>query len=386
MFINNMSGILLLLSVALAFSDAEEHAVNGKTGKQLFSLIGAPPGQSGTSDSSSNQTKAGTKDPSLPANELLEQGKKSADPKLALPPGMWPKHPDPLSPHPRLGTHSKSKKGSRDERLPIEHNNEKLRNDGHPNKVVPATGVGASNRTQTQKAPPESPMQSNNPPSSDSELNHNSRSRTQQTSSNTHRESGNGRMDPEENRPGKSGLNNSRSFIQYNRRSSSLLYHFDIHKKESDFSHDAVCLSECRKDKDEIEHFCYSEFAVNGIVHDIDIIRRGIRLVTLLVSNDGFYKMSRLFITPDTFFFKVNILVLDTYKCTKPCPDLKLGSRYIVMGHIYHRRRHLPSSLLTLLGGKLKPGDGVLRSNSYVKRYNKRRHQKAQEAMRSRCR
>lgn len=198
---------------------------------ELFSLIGAPPGQSGTSDSSSNQTKAGTKDPSLPANELLEQGKKSADPKLALPPGMWPKHPDPLSPHPRLGTHSKSKKGSRDERLPIEHNNEKLRNDGHPNKVVPATGVGASNRTQ--KAPPESPMQSNNPPSSDSELNHNSRSRTrsQQTSSNTHRESGNGRMDPEENRPGKSGLNNSRSFIQYNRRSSSLLYHFDIHKK-----------------------------------------------------------------------------------------------------------------------------------------------------------
>lgn len=200
---------------------------------ELFSLIGVPPGQSGTSDSSSNQTKTGAKDPSLPANELLEQGKKSADPKLALPPGMWPKHPDPLSPHPRPGTHSKSKKGSRDERLPIEHNIEKLRSDGHPNKVIPATGVGASNRTQTQKAPPEIPMQSNNPPSSESELNHNSRSRTrsQQTSSNTHRESGNGRMDPEENRPGKSGLNNSRPFSQYNRRSSSLLYHFDIHKK-----------------------------------------------------------------------------------------------------------------------------------------------------------
>lgn len=65
--------------------------------------------------------------------------------------------------------------------------------------------------------------------------------------------------------------------------------------------------------------------AINGIVHDIDIIRRGIRLVTLLVSNDGFYKMSRLFIIPDTFFFKVNVLVLDTYKCTKPCPDFKLG-------------------------------------------------------------
>ncbi|GAA6069451.1 UPF0450 protein C17orf58 homolog, partial [Tachysurus ichikawai] len=61
-------------------------------------------------------------------------------------------------------------------------------------------------------------------------------------------------------------------------------------------------------------------------------------------------------------------------------------SRYIIMGHIYHRKRHLSSSLLALLGGKLKPGDGVLRSNSYVKRYNKRRHQKAQEAVRSRCR
>lgn len=205
---------------------------------ELFSLIGAPPVQSATSDSSSNQTKTGAKDPSLPANELLEQGKKSADPKLALIPAMWPKHTDPLSPHPQPGTHSKSKKGSRDERLPIDHNNEKLRNDGHPNKVVPAAGVGPSNRTQIQKATPESPVQSNNPPSSESELNHNSRSRirSQQPPSSTHRESGNGRMDPEENRPGKSGLNYSRPFSQYNRRSSSLLYHFDIHKKgESSF-------------------------------------------------------------------------------------------------------------------------------------------------------
>lgn len=62
------------------------------------------------------------------------------------------------------------------------------------------------------------------------------------------------------------------------------------------------------------------------------------------------------------------------------------GTRYVIMGQIYHRRRHLPSELLNLLGGKLKPGDGILRSNSYVKRYNKRRHQKALEATRSRCR
>lgn len=200
---------------------------------ELFSLIGDPPVQSGTSDSSSNQTKTGVKDPSLPANELLEQGKKSTDPKLALPPGMWPKHTDPLSPHPRPGTHSKTKKGSREDRLPVDHNNEKLRNDRHSNKVIPATGVGPLNRTQGQKASPEIPVQSNNPSSSDSDMNHNSRSRmrSQQTSSNTQRENGNSRMDPEENRPGKSGLNYSRPFSQYNRRSSSLLYHFDIHKK-----------------------------------------------------------------------------------------------------------------------------------------------------------
>ncbi|XP_062854193.1 UPF0450 protein C17orf58 homolog [Trichomycterus rosablanca] len=364
-----MLGILLLFSVTLIFSDAEEHAVN-----ELYSLIGSP--QSGMSDSTNNQTR--NKDP-LPTNELVNQDKKSADPKfLPLPAGLWPKHTDPLASNPRPG---KGKKGSRDERLPVEHNDEKIRN-----KVIPAIGTGVVNHTQPHKSTPE--VQSNNPPTSLSDIYQNSRSRNRQqvSSSNSHRESGNGRMDPEENRPGKWSLNNSRPFSTNNRRSSSLLFHFDILKKESDFSHDAVCLSECRKEKDETEHFCYSEFAINGIVHDIDIIRRGIRLVTLLVSSDGFYKMSRLYVTPDTFFFKVNLLVLDTFKCSKPCPDLKLGSRYIVMGQIYHRRRHLPANLLALVGGSLKPGDGVLRSSNYVKRYNKRRHQKAQEAMRSRCR
>lgn len=56
------------------------------------------------------------------------------------------------------------------------------------------------------------------------------------------------------------------------------------------------------------------------------------------------------------------------------------------MGQIYHRRRHLPGDLLNLLGGKLKPGDGLLRSNNYVKRFNKRRHQKTLDAIRSKCR
>lgn len=65
--------------------------------------------------------------------------------------------------------------------------------------------------------------------------------------------------------------------------------------------------------------------AVNGIVHDIDVLRKGVRLITLMVSADGFYKMSRLYVTPDSFFFKVRLLVLDTFKCSKPCPDIKLG-------------------------------------------------------------
>lgn len=65
--------------------------------------------------------------------------------------------------------------------------------------------------------------------------------------------------------------------------------------------------------------------AVNGIVHDIEVVRKGIRLVTLMVSGDAFYKMSRLYVSPDSFFFKVRLLVLDTYKCSKPCPDIKLG-------------------------------------------------------------
>ncbi|KAG9277461.1 hypothetical protein AMEX_G7468 [Astyanax mexicanus] len=401
-----MAIILLLFSVLLALSDAEEHAVN-----ELFSLMATPPEKmvhSSVSDSNTTQTRPTGKDPSLPVNELLEQGKKAAEPKFihVLPAaGVWPKHVD-LAPLPRPGPHNKSKKGSRDDRLPVEHNSEKARSDDiqHanpsfiPSKVVPVLGSGVMNRTQ--KATPESPVvHSNNPPPSESDIYHNhnsrSRSRPQPTTSNSRgkdKENASRRLDPEENRPGKSrltggsSLNISRPFVLQNRRSSSLLYHFDILKKESDFAQDAVCLSECRKEKDETEHFCYSEFAINGIVHDIDMIRRGIKLVTLLVNSDGFYKMSRLYVTPDTYFFKVNILVLDTFKCTKPCPDFKLGSRYIVMGQIYHRRRHLPSNLLALVGGKLKPGDGLLRSNNYVKRYNKRRHQKAQEATRSRCR
>ncbi|XP_044936853.1 UPF0450 protein C17orf58 homolog isoform X2 [Mustela nigripes] len=146
------------------------------------------------------------------------------------------------------------------------------------------------------------------------------------------------------------------------------------------------CARACRVDLDERESYCASEFAVNGIVHDVDVLGTGIRLVTLLVDRDGLYKMNRLYITPDGFFFRVHILVLDSSSCNKPCPEFKPGSRYIVMGHIYHKRRQLPTALLQVLRGRLRPGDGLLRSgNSYVKRFNRKRNGQVQSAVHTQC-
>lgn len=146
------------------------------------------------------------------------------------------------------------------------------------------------------------------------------------------------------------------------------------------------CARSCRADLDERESFCASEFAVNGIVHDVDVLGIGIRLVTLLVDRDGLYKMNRLYITPDGFFFRVHILALDASSCNKPCPEFKPGSRYIVMGHIYHKRRQLPIALLQVLRGRLRPGDGLLRgSSSYVKRFNRKRDGQVQGAIHTQC-
>ncbi|KAJ8002116.1 hypothetical protein DPEC_G00176480 [Dallia pectoralis] len=380
--------ILLLLVLAFTFTEAEDN--------ELFTLTGSTSenGQSVLPDSAQNQSaRSGTKDLSLPINELLDKSHKDGDPKYAvhpLPSGVWPKHSDP-----RPAAHNKSKKVPKSDRL-VEHNSEKNRGEEiHPPPKMPVTTV--ANRTQKSNVDPR--VNSNHPPQSDQDSHPDSRPRGQphpQPAPSLRKDPTARKLDPEENRPGgKSSLyqtggsasrNNSHPSVLFNRRSSGLFYHFDILKRESDFTHDAVCMSECRKEKEEREYYCHGEFAVNGIVHDIEVVRKGIRLITLMVSSDGFYKMGRLYVTADSFFFKVRLLVLDTYKCSKPCPDLKLGSRYIVMGQIYHRRRHLPNDLLALLGGKLKPGDGLLRSNNYIKRFNKRRHQKAQEASRSKCR
>ncbi|GAA6227040.1 UPF0450 protein C17orf58 homolog [Lates japonicus] len=402
-----MTGIILfVLFLGLPLYSTEEHVVN-----ELYTLIEKGP-SSFVDPAPSNQSRLVVKESSLPINELLEKSSKTVESKFALhplPSAVWPKHSD-LAPVPRHHTpHNKSKKGPKSDRL-LEHNSEKTR--GEVVGLLPKTpltgAAAAAAANRTAQKPNQESQTSVSPPQQqgDPEGHPNSRPRVplhvqpqaqpHQPASSPRRDHPNRRLDPEENRPGKSSLyqsgigaasrNNSRPPVVLNRRSASLLYQFDILRREPDFTHDAFCMSECRKEKEEREYYCYSEFAINGIAHDIEVLRKGIRLITLMVSSDGFYKMSRLYVTPDSFFFKVRLLVLDTYKCSKPCPDIKLGTRYIVMGQIYHRRRHLPNDLLSLLGGKLKPGDGLLRSSNYVKRFNKRRHQKALEATRSRCR
>uniref|UniRef100_A0A2I3SK68 CQ058 protein n=1 Tax=Pan troglodytes TaxID=9598 RepID=A0A2I3SK68_PANTR len=85
-------------------------------------------------------------------------------------------------------------------------------------------------------------------------------------------------------------------------------------------------------------------------------------------------------------FFRVHMLVLDSSSCNKPCPEFKPGSRYIVMGHIYHKRGQLPTALLQVLRGHLCPVDGLLRrSSSYVKRFNPKREGQIQGAIHTQC-
>ncbi|NXG17844.1 CQ058 protein, partial [Grallaria varia] len=95
--------------------------------------------------------------------------------------------------------------------------------------------------------------------------------------------------------------------------------------------------------------------------------------------------MSRLYVIPDAAFFRVHILVVDTLNCRKPCPDFKLGSRYIVMGRIFQRRREVRAELPPALRGRLRPGDGCVGSTSgFVRRFNRRRDHKVQAA-RAKC-
>ncbi|XP_069050732.1 UPF0450 protein C17orf58 homolog isoform X3 [Lepisosteus oculatus] len=333
---------LALFCLALCLAEGQEHF-----GNELFSLMGTPPqksfpggGVGELPEPPFNKTKAAGKD----ANDLLDRASKPGS-KFPPPlqPGGWQKHGD-LPPPPRPA-------GKAKRRPPPDHGAERSRTPAPD--VLPRTApAGAANRTQ-KSSPPGDPLTAAAPPEPEA--------RPGSPAAKARRDPppAGRRMDPEENRPG---------------------------KPKSEHTQEAICLSECRKEKEERDYFCHSEFAINGIVHDIEAISKGMKILTLLVNSDGFYKMSQLTITPDGFFFKVRVLVVDTYKCAKPCPDLKLGSRYIVMGQIYPRRRNRPSELQALQVGRLRAGDGLVRSHSYVKRFNKRRDQKVQEAKRTKCR
>ncbi|XP_068118902.1 UPF0450 protein C17orf58 homolog [Hyperolius riggenbachi] len=197
----------------------------------------------------------------------------------------------------------------------------------------------------------------------------------------------------ESNRPGKLSPhkllelshNNSKPVWMTNRQPSSLLYQFHAFRKEFE-NKERNCLSECYKERDEKEAYCNSDFAVNGIVHDVDTLSRGIQILTILVNSGGLYKMNRLYITPDGFFFRVKVLAVDNLNCPKPCLEFKLGGRYIIMGQIYHKRMELPPSLQRTVNGRLRPGDGlVTSSSSFVRRYNRKKDRKVLAAAHSKC-
>ncbi|RXN00900.1 UPF0450 protein C17orf58-like [Acipenser ruthenus] len=259
-----------------------------------------PPGIHGLSDESQNRTKMHVKDivPMM------------GDPKYTLqqnplPGHGWYKHGEIT----QGSQPDKIKKATKSHKFPAEHNSEKSRHEGRTQ--APDIGTASAQHKAAGISPPQAEQDPRFQP-------YHTRLRD------------NRRMDPEENRPGRSSLyqpgngsrNSTKHALTSNRRSPSLLYHFNILKEESEYTREAFCLSECRKEQDEREYFCSSDF----------------------------------------------------------------GSRYIVMAQIYHRRRHLSSELLALLAPRLRPGDGLVRSNSYVKRFNRKRDQRVQEAAYSKCR
>lgn len=213
---------------------------------ELYTLI--EKGQSSFVDPVlSNQTRLVVKEPSLPINELLEKSSKTSESKLSFHPlssSVWPKHTN-LAPV--LRHHNKRKKGHKSERL-VEHNSEKSM--GEAAGLIPKTqltgATSASTNRTSQKASQDTQPPIIPPQQTESEGLLNSKPRTpaqtqtqsQQQQTSTHRDPSNRRQDPEENRPGKSSLyqtgisaatwNNSRPPVSFNRRSSSLLYQFDV--------------------------------------------------------------------------------------------------------------------------------------------------------------
>lgn len=218
---------------------------------ELYTLI--EKGQTSFLDPApSNQSRLVVKEPSLPINELLEKSSKTGESKFTLhplPSAVWPKHSD-LAPIPRHHSpHNKSKKGPKSDRL-VEHNSEKTRGEVAgllPKTPLTGAAAAATNRT-VQKTNQDTQSNISPPQQSEPDGHPNTRPRGPQHTQpqaqahlpapSPRRDPPNRRLDPEENRPGKSSLyqsgigaatrNNSRPPVVFNRRSSSLLYQFDV--------------------------------------------------------------------------------------------------------------------------------------------------------------
>lgn len=189
------------------------------------------------------------KEPSLPINELHEKNVKPGESKLSLQP--LPKHSDPR----QHSQHNKSKKVLKSDRL-LEHNGEKTRQLDSLSPKTQVTGTviannhnhnGTMQRTNQEGQSHLGPVQQ-----VEAEAHPNSRARLPSQvllppppppPPSPRKEPVNRRMDPEENRPGKSSFyqpaaasrNNSRPPAVFNQR-SSLLYQLDILRRGWCFS------------------------------------------------------------------------------------------------------------------------------------------------------
>lgn len=181
------------------------------------------------------------KESSLPINELLEKNVKPGESKLALHP--LPKHGDPR----QHSQQNKSKKVLKSDRL-LEHNSEKTRQLEGLSPKTQVTGAVAANNHHNhnrtvQRTNQESQSNLGPPQQGEAEGQPNYRARVPSQvlppppppPPSPRKEPASRRLDPEENRPGKSTLyqpvaasrNNSRPPAVFNQR-SSLLYQLDL--------------------------------------------------------------------------------------------------------------------------------------------------------------
>ncbi|XP_073516426.1 UPF0450 protein C17orf58 homolog isoform X2 [Phyllobates terribilis] len=188
----------------------------------------------------------------------------------------------------------------------------------------------------------------------------------------------------ESNRPEKSRPQAWEAARPTNRHPRGPLPHRRVFRKDGA---KRTCAVECHRECAEQEAYCHNDFAVDGIIHDVDSVGGGAHILTVLVSSGGAYKTGRLYLTPDTgAFSRVTILALHSPPCQPHRPHLQLGGRYIIMGQIYLRGTHLPPVVLRAVGGRLRAGDGLVMSgSSFIRRFNRRTDGRGLRAALSRC-